>query len=84
MFCNRAFNRREDVQDTLQAATANAYRDFELNAEGTNFRAWIFRYVSLESLNRNRANQKLAVLFDRQEAKLEKVLSTYGTYPHES
>lgn len=67
VFCFRALNRREDVQDTLQAAIANAYRDFDLYAEGTNFRAWIYRYVTFESLNRNRANQKLAVPFDQRE-----------------
>jgi RNA polymerase sigma-70 factor, ECF subfamily len=67
VFCFRALNRREDVQDTLQAAIANAYRDFDLYAEGTNFRAWIYRYVTFESLNRNRASRKLAVPFDQCE-----------------
>ncbi len=67
VFCFLALNRREDVQDTLQAAIANAYRDFDLYSEGTNFRAWIFRYVTFASLNRNRANQKLAVSIDRLE-----------------
>ncbi len=41
----------------LQAAIANAYRDFHEFTEGTSFRAWLVRYVSLEVLNRNRAAQ---------------------------
>ncbi len=41
----------------LQAAIANAYRDFHEFSEGTSFGAWIVRYVSLEVLNRNRAAQ---------------------------
>jgi len=66
VFCFRALNRPDEVQDTLQAAIANAYRDFDLYSEGTNFRAWIYRYVSFESLNRNRASAKVALTFDRQ------------------
>ncbi len=43
-----------EIEDVLQAAIANAYRDFDLYVEGTNFRAWIFRYVNGELLNANR------------------------------
>lgn len=46
---------RNAVADALQSAVMNAYRDFDLYAEGTNFRAWFFRYVNYEVLNRNRA-----------------------------
>lgn len=53
-FCRRSLRDRNDVADVLQSAVANAFRDFDLYAEGTNFRAWIFRYVSFEVLNRNR------------------------------
>jgi RNA polymerase sigma-70 factor (ECF subfamily) len=37
---------------------ANAYRDFHLYAEGTNFRAWVFRYAHLEALNANRKHAR--------------------------
>jgi len=47
---------RNAVADVLQTAAMNAFRDFDLYAEGTNFRAWLFRYVNLEVLNRNRAS----------------------------
>lgn len=45
---------RNEVEDVLQTVLANAYRDFHLYAEGTNFRAWVFRYLNLEIFGRNR------------------------------
>jgi len=54
-YCRRSLRDRDEVADVLQAAAAKAFRDFHEFQEGTNFRAWIFRYVSLEVLNRNRS-----------------------------
>jgi RNA polymerase sigma-70 factor (ECF subfamily) len=54
-YCRRVLYRRSDVEDVLQSAVANALRDFHLYVEGTNFRAWMFRYVDFEAKNRNRA-----------------------------
>jgi len=53
-YCRRSLWDRSAVPDVLQCAVANAYRDFHLYAEGSSFRAWIFRYVHLEILNANR------------------------------
>jgi RNA polymerase sigma-70 factor (ECF subfamily) len=53
-FCRRCLFDRNSVRDVLQSAVASAFEDFHLYVEGTNFRAWIFRYVHLESLNCNR------------------------------
>jgi RNA polymerase sigma-70 factor (ECF subfamily) len=53
-FCRRSLHDPNAVRDVLQSAVANAYRDFHLYVEGTNFRAWIFRYAHLETLNSNR------------------------------
>jgi RNA polymerase sigma-70 factor, ECF subfamily len=53
-FCRRALWDPGAVPDVLQSAVANAYRDFHLYAQGTNFRAWIFAYVHREVLNANR------------------------------
>lgn len=53
-YCRRSLRDRSEVADVLQAAIANAYRDFHEFTEGTSFRAWMARYVSLEVLNRNR------------------------------
>jgi len=53
-YCRRFLHDPNAVRDVLQNAVANAYRDFQLYVEGTNFRAWIFRYAHLEALNCNR------------------------------
>jgi RNA polymerase sigma-70 factor (ECF subfamily) len=53
-FCRRTLHDPNAVRDVLQSAVGNAFRDFHLYVEGTNFRAWIFRYAHLESLNCNR------------------------------
>jgi RNA polymerase sigma-70 factor, ECF subfamily len=66
VYCSRALNRSDETTDVLQSAIANAYRDFDRYSEGTNFRAWIFRYVTLETLNRNRAAGRLPGLLDEQ------------------
>ncbi len=53
-YCRRSLRDPGAVGDVLQTAVANAYRDFYLYAEGTNFRAWIFRYLNGEIRNANR------------------------------
>jgi len=53
-FCRRALLNPSDVEDVLQAAMLQAFRDFHLYLENTNFRAWIFCYVRLETFNCNR------------------------------
>ena len=57
-YCRRSLHDPNAVPDVLQSAIANAYRDFHLYAEGTNFRAWIFRYVHLEIQNWNRKHER--------------------------
>ncbi len=54
----RALSAAGELEDALQSAVANAFRDFQLYAEGTNFRAWIFRYFHLEICNRNRKHER--------------------------
>ncbi len=53
-YARRLLHDPNEVEDALQAAIAGAFRDFHRYAVGTNFRAWIFRYVHLEVCNRNR------------------------------
>lgn len=53
-FCRRNLYDASSVEDVLQEAITRAYRDFDLFSEGTNFRAWIFRYVNLVILEANR------------------------------
>ncbi len=53
-YCRRSLRDPGAIGDVLQAAVASAYRDFHLYVEGTNFRAWIFRYLNGEIRNANR------------------------------
>ena len=54
-YCRRSVHDQNAVGDVIQEATGKAFRDFHLYAEGTNFRAWIFRYLNLEIYAGNRA-----------------------------
>src|SRR6266849_6335583 len=45
------------VEDVLQSAIMEAFIRFDRYAAGTNFRAWIFRFVTLELFNRNRKRE---------------------------
>ena len=68
VYCSRALNRSDETADVLQSAVASAFRDFDKYSEGTNFRAWMFRYVTLEILNRNRAAIRLPDQLDEQQS----------------
>jgi RNA polymerase sigma-70 factor (ECF subfamily) len=57
-YCRKSLRDASAAGDVLQSAVAAAFGDFHLYAEGTNFRAWMFRYVSREVLNRNRASSR--------------------------
>jgi len=54
-YCRRSVHDPNAVEDVLQEAVGKAYRDFQLYAEGTNFRAWIFHYLNLEIYAGNRS-----------------------------
>ena len=53
-YCRRTVHRSSEAEDVLQDAVMKAFRDFGRYAEGTNFRAWIFKYVNLEIMAGNR------------------------------
>jgi RNA polymerase sigma-70 factor (ECF subfamily) len=57
VYCRRMLRNRSDVEDVLQKAVMEAFARFDRYAEGTNFRAWIFRFVTLEAFNRNRKRE---------------------------
>ncbi len=75
VFCSRALNRSDETADVLQSAIANAFRDFDKYSEGTNFRAWVFRYVTLESLNHNRAARRAPSELDEQQMDQTEILN---------
>jgi RNA polymerase sigma-70 factor, ECF subfamily len=54
VYCQRMLRDRSEVEDVLQTAVMTAFSRFDRYAEGTNFRAWMFRFVTLEAFNRNR------------------------------
>jgi len=54
VYCRRMLRDRSQVEDVLQSAMGAAFAAFDRYAEGTNFKAWIFRFVTLEAFNRNR------------------------------
>jgi RNA polymerase sigma-70 factor (ECF subfamily) len=45
------------AEDVLQAAVAEAFAKFDRYAAGTNFCAWMYRFVTLEAFNRNRKHE---------------------------
>lgn len=60
-YCRRMLRDRALVEDVLQTAMASAFAAFDRYAEGTNFKAWIFRFVTLEIFNRNRKHEPIAL-----------------------
>lgn len=57
VYCRRILRNSSDTEDVLQSAVMEAFARFDRYAEGTNFRAWIFRFVTLEACNRNRKRE---------------------------
>jgi RNA polymerase sigma-70 factor (ECF subfamily) len=56
-YCRRLLADRSQAEDVLQSAVAEAFArfaSFDRAAPGANFRAWMFRFVTLEAFNRNR------------------------------
>lgn len=68
-YCRRQLWDCGSVEDVLQEAVLKAYRDFGEYRLGTNFRAWIFRYVTLEirSVNRAQARRRIIPLGPEHE-----------------
>src|SRR5262245_55490246 len=48
---------RSLTEDVLQTAVAKAFAHFDHYVEGTNFKAWMFRFITLEVFNRNRKHE---------------------------
>jgi RNA polymerase sigma-70 factor, ECF subfamily len=57
VYCRRMLRDPSHVEDVLQSAIMEAFARFDRYAEGTSFRAWIFRFVTLELFNRNRKRE---------------------------
>jgi RNA polymerase sigma-70 factor (ECF subfamily) len=57
VYCRRMLRDPLQVEDVLESAIMESFARFDRYAEGTNFRAWIFRFVTLELFNRNRKRE---------------------------
>jgi RNA polymerase sigma-70 factor, ECF subfamily len=54
VYSRRMLRNASDTEDALQNSIMTAFARFDRYVEGTNFRAWMFRFVTLEIFNRNR------------------------------
>lgn len=57
-YCRQSLHDPQCVEDALQNTVADAFRNFHLYVENSNFRAWIFRYLNFEILEQNRRTAK--------------------------
>jgi RNA polymerase sigma-70 factor (ECF subfamily) len=57
VYCRRLLRNRSLVEEVIQDAVAAAFAQFDRYTAGTNFKAWIFRFVTLETFNRNRKHE---------------------------
>jgi RNA polymerase sigma-70 factor (ECF subfamily) len=53
--------KRSLAEDVLQSAVAAAFAEFDRGVEVRNFKAWIFRFVTLEVFNRNRKHEPVTL-----------------------
>jgi RNA polymerase sigma-70 factor (ECF subfamily) len=59
-YCHRMLRKSSLVEDVIQSAVAAAFVKFDRHVEVVNFKAWIFRFVTLEIFNRNRKHEPIA------------------------
>jgi RNA polymerase sigma-70 factor, ECF subfamily len=57
LYCQRMLRNRSLAEDVLQTAVAAAFAEFEHPVQIANFKAWIFRFVTLTVFNRNRKHE---------------------------
>jgi len=69
VYCRRALSNPSFVEDVLQTVIAKTFADFESFEEGTNFRAWIFRYLHYEVLACNRRQSSVPAKADVEQAR---------------
>jgi RNA polymerase sigma-70 factor (ECF subfamily) len=56
-YCRRMLRNRSLVEDVIQSSIAAGFAAFDLHVPILNFKAWIFRFVTLEIFNRNRKHE---------------------------
>lgn len=59
-YCRRLLRDHSQVEDVLQTSVAAAFAQFQNGTEIRNFKAWVFRFVTLEAFNRNRKREPVS------------------------
>jgi RNA polymerase sigma-70 factor (ECF subfamily) len=59
VFCRRMLRKGSLAEDVVQSALAAAFSEFERGVTVRDFKAWIFRFVTLEIFNRNRKREPI-------------------------
>jgi multidrug efflux pump subunit AcrB len=58
-YCRRLLRDHSLVEDALQSAVAVAFAKYQGGVEVKDFKAWMFRFVTLETFNRNRKHEPI-------------------------
>ncbi len=58
-YCRRMLRNPSLAEDVLQSAVAAAFAEFVRPVQVAHFKAWIFRYVTLQIFNRNRKHEPI-------------------------
>jgi RNA polymerase sigma factor (sigma-70 family) len=61
VYCRRMLRDRSKVQDVIQNAVASAFAQYSRKVEVINFKAWIFRFVTLQIFNTNRQQEPVSL-----------------------
>jgi RNA polymerase sigma-70 factor (ECF subfamily) len=74
--CKNLIWNRNDIEDALQTTVLNAYKSFDKFEEGSNFKAWIFKYLINTVLNFNKKYTRLSIFetFHEEVLDTDKVL----------
>jgi len=71
---------KNDVEDIFQTALMNAYKKFDYYVQGSNFKAWIFKFVTYAAFNMNRRHEKISsreVLMEVESIVNEDILGSF-------
>ncbi|VAX38142.1 hypothetical protein MNBD_UNCLBAC01-572 [hydrothermal vent metagenome] len=71
---------KNDMEDIFQTALMNAYKKFDHYVQGSNFKAWIYKFVTYAAFNMNRRHEKISsreVLMEVEAIVNEDVLESF-------
>jgi RNA polymerase sigma-70 factor (ECF subfamily) len=69
-YSRRLLLNASDVEDVLQSALFHAFQKWDDFQAGTNFKAWVFKFVTHECLNANRRSRKIVPLESIEEVEV--------------